>query len=64
VCSSDLSAAMLLRHSLTLNAEAEAIEKAVADSISAGVRTADIATGGAVSSTAEAGEAVVNRLLE
>jgi 3-isopropylmalate dehydrogenase len=58
-----LSAAMLLRHSLSLNVEAEAIERAVAESISAGVRTADIASGGTVSSTAEAGEAVVNRLL-
>jgi 3-isopropylmalate dehydrogenase len=58
-----LSAAMLLRHSLALNEEAEAVEKAVAESISAGVRTADIATGGVVASTADAGEAVVNRLL-
>jgi 3-isopropylmalate dehydrogenase len=54
---------MVLRHSLDLNAEAAALEKAVAESISAGVRTADIATGGNVSSTADAGEAVVNRLL-
>ena len=58
-----LSAAMLLRHSLELHEEAAAIEKAVAASISAGVRTADIAAGGAVASTAEAGEAVVTRLL-
>jgi 3-isopropylmalate dehydrogenase len=58
-----LSAAMLLRHSLELHEEAAAIEKAVAASISAGVRTADIAVGGAVASTAEAGEAVVTRLL-
>jgi 3-isopropylmalate dehydrogenase len=58
-----LSAAMLLRHSLDLHDEAAAVEKAVAASISAGVRTADIAGGGAVASTSEAGEAVVSRLL-
>jgi 3-isopropylmalate dehydrogenase len=58
-----LSAAMLLRHSLDLNDEAAAVERAVAGSISAGVRTADIAADGAVASTANAGEAVVTRLL-
>jgi 3-isopropylmalate dehydrogenase len=58
-----LSAAMLLRHSLELHDEAAAIEKAVAASISAGVRTADIAAGGPVASTSQAGEAVVSRLL-
>ena len=41
-----LSVAMLLRHSLDLHEEAAAVEKAVAGSISAGVRTADIAAGG------------------
>jgi 3-isopropylmalate dehydrogenase len=54
---------MLLRHSLGLNDEAAALEQAVADSISEGVRTADIATGGRAASTSQAGEAVVNRLL-
>jgi 3-isopropylmalate dehydrogenase len=58
-----LSAAMLLRHSLDLNDEAAAVEDAVAASISAGVRTADIAAGGAVASTANAGDAVVSRVL-
>jgi 3-isopropylmalate dehydrogenase len=58
-----LSAAMLLRHSLGLHDEAAVIEKAVAASISAGVRTADIAGGGAVASTSETGEAVVTRIL-
>ena len=58
-----LSAAMLLRHSLDLNDEAAAIEKAVADCISAGVRTADIAGPAAPASTAKTGEAVVTRLL-
>jgi 3-isopropylmalate dehydrogenase len=58
-----LSAALLLRHSLGLQEEAAAVERAVAASISAGVRTADIAGGKTVASTAEAGEAVVSRLL-
>ena len=58
-----LSVAMLLRHSLDLHEEARAVEKAVADSISAGVRTADIAAGGAAASTADAGDAVVSRVL-
>jgi 3-isopropylmalate dehydrogenase len=58
-----LSAAMLLRHSLGLHDEAAALEKAVGASISAGVRTTDIAGGGTVSSTADAGEAVITRIL-
>jgi 3-isopropylmalate dehydrogenase len=58
-----LSAAMLLRYSLDLHDEAAAVEKAVAASISSGVRTEDIAGGGAVASTSDAGEAVVSRLL-
>ena len=39
-----LSGAMLLRHSLSLGAEAEQIERAVARAIESGARTADIAT--------------------
>ncbi|WP_394826718.1 3-isopropylmalate dehydrogenase [Pendulispora albinea] len=53
-----LSAAMLLRHSLRLEAEARAIEYAVAATIASGARTADIAAPGskdAVASTAEMG---------
>jgi 3-isopropylmalate dehydrogenase len=42
-----LSAAMLLRHSLDLETEAKAIENAVAATIAAGFRTADIAPPGA-----------------
>ena len=55
-----LSVAMLLRHSLDLLAGGAAVERAVADAISAGVRTADIAAGGTAATTAEAGDAVVN----
>jgi 3-isopropylmalate dehydrogenase len=59
-----LSVAMLLRLSLDLTTEAEAVEKAVGDAISAGVRTADIAAGGTAATTAEAGQAVVERILQ
>ncbi len=59
-----LSAAMLLRYSLGLEAEAAAVESAVEDAVSAGVRTADIALAGtAPVGSREAGAAVVERLL-
>jgi 3-isopropylmalate dehydrogenase len=58
-----LSVAMLLRHSLDLLEEAAAVEKAVNEAISAGVRTADIAAAGRAASTTEAGDAVLGRLL-
>jgi 3-isopropylmalate dehydrogenase len=58
-----LSVAMLLRHSLGLNQEAQALELAVANAVSMGVRTPDIAAGGRVSTTSEAGEAVANAVL-
>ena len=41
-----LTAAMVLRHSANLDAEAEAIERAVDDVLAAGHRTGDIARGG------------------
>jgi 3-isopropylmalate dehydrogenase len=50
------SAAMLLRHSLGLEAEARAIEAAVAGAIDAGVLTPDL---GGRASTSEAGQAVL-----
>jgi len=59
-----LSTAMLLHLSLDLTTEARAVEKAVADAISAGVRTADIVTAGRAATTAEAGQAVVERILQ
>ncbi len=46
-CGTILSAAMLLRHSLSAEAPAAAIEKAVASAIRAGARTRDIAAPGA-----------------
>jgi len=58
-----LSVAMLLKHSLGLSAEAEAIEKAVSDAIAAGARTPDIAGSAAKAlSTREAGDAILAKL--
>ncbi|WP_437728794.1 3-isopropylmalate dehydrogenase [Sorangium sp. So ce861] len=54
-----LSAAMLLRHSLRLDKEAAALERAVAQAIAAGARTADL---GGKLSTQAMGEAVRAKL--
>jgi 3-isopropylmalate dehydrogenase len=56
-----LSAGMLLRHSLGLLREADAVEAAVASAIADGVRTADIGRAGAVS-TEQMGAEVRRRL--
>ncbi len=58
-----LSAALLLRHSLGLEAEAACVEKAVQAAIEAGARTPDIATEGeARLTTREMGDAVLAQL--
>jgi 3-isopropylmalate dehydrogenase len=58
-----LSAAMLLRHSLGLEAEAQAVEAAVDAVLAAGLRTSDIADGAVeVLGTAAMGAAVVKSL--
>ena len=58
-----LSAALLLRHSLELEVEARAIEDAVASTIAAGVRTADIAApDAAAASTSRMGAAIREHL--
>jgi 3-isopropylmalate dehydrogenase len=58
-----LSAALLLRHSLELNVEAETLETAVNRALADGVRTADIAPPSAKGCrTHEAGAAVIARL--
>jgi 3-isopropylmalate dehydrogenase len=58
-----LSAAMLLRYSLELEAEANAVEAAVAATLAAGYRTRDIMqVGGTLVGTREMGEAVVERI--
>jgi 3-isopropylmalate dehydrogenase len=57
------SAALLLRHSLGLEAEAAAVERAVASAVEAGVLTQDTAPRGAdAAPTRAAGDAVVDRL--
>lgn len=58
-----LAAAMMLRYSLSLNTEADAIEDAVSRVLKAGHRTRDIAGNGAFVSTTEMGDLVV-RMLE
>jgi 3-isopropylmalate dehydrogenase len=57
-----LSFAMLLRTSLTLSGEAEAVEQAVSKVIADGTRTADIAGGGPAVSTSVFGDAVAAML--
>jgi 3-isopropylmalate dehydrogenase len=62
-CGTILSAALLLRHSLGLEEEAEAIEAAVSNALANGARTADIATTGSLAlSTQEMGDAVLASL--
>ena len=60
-----LSAAMLLRHSLDMESEAQAVEAAVTATLETGYRTPDLATPGQpTSSTREIGNFVVRELLE
>jgi 3-isopropylmalate dehydrogenase len=58
-----LSVAMLLRHSLALEAEAQSVEAAVSGAVSRGVLTADLVAAGRPSaSTTDAGKAVLEAL--
>ena len=57
-----LSAALLLRHSLGLEAEAASIEAAVSDALDAKVFTADLAAAGQAVNTTQAAQAVIERL--
>ncbi|MGV8961465.1 MAG: 3-isopropylmalate dehydrogenase [Stenotrophomonas sp.] len=57
-----LSAAMLLRHSLGLEAEAACIESAVSAALDARIFTADLAAPGHAVSTSQAAQAVLARL--
>ncbi|HEX2658153.1 MAG TPA: 3-isopropylmalate dehydrogenase [Polyangia bacterium] len=59
-----LSVALLLRHSLNLNAEAEAVERAVDTAVANGVLPGDLASAGGVkpATTVAAGDAVVRAL--
>ena len=54
-----LSSAMMLRHSFKLEAEAAAIEKAVDETITAGVRTADL---GGKLTTRQMADEIIKRL--
>jgi 3-isopropylmalate dehydrogenase len=64
-CGAIASAALLLRHSLGLNAEANAIEAAITSALAGGARTADIAETGVVNaSTAEMVDRIVSALHE
>jgi 3-isopropylmalate dehydrogenase len=57
-----MSAAMLLRHSLGLEEEARAVERAVDDAITSGARTGDMGPTDRAISTREMGDAVLSRL--
>jgi 3-isopropylmalate dehydrogenase len=57
-----MSVAMLLRHSLSLEVEARAVERAVDEAITAGARTADMGAADRTVSTREMGDAVLARL--
>ena len=60
-----LSAAMLLRHSFQLEAEAASIESAVREVLAAGHRTRDlVGQGQSAAGTKEIGELVVDRILQ
>ena len=57
-----LAAAMMLRHSLSLTVEADAIETAVGKVLADGLRTADIARGRPSIGTEAMGAAVIERI--
>jgi 3-isopropylmalate dehydrogenase len=62
-CGTILSVALLLRHSLGLEAEAAALEGAVADALEHGLRTPDVAVDRhGTSSTQQMGDAVLSRI--
>ncbi|GBL26794.1 3-isopropylmalate dehydrogenase [Verrucomicrobiota bacterium] len=61
-CAQILSAALMLRHSFGLEAEAKAIELAVEKTVAEGIRTADIAAGGKAVGTKAMGAAILARL--
>ena len=63
-CGAILSAAMLLRHSLQLDAQAQKVEQAVVQALDGGMRTADIAAAGQrARSTEDAANAIIDCFL-
>ena len=63
-CGTIASVALMLRHSFGLEAEAAALEAAIAAAIDGGVRTADIAGSAQSTSTAAMTTAIVEQLLD
>ncbi len=64
-CGAIASAAMLLRHSLSLDTEADSVETAIRRAIASGARTADLARGGEpVVTTGQMTEAILRALDE
>ena len=60
-----LSAAMLLRYSLDLDTEADAVERAVKKALEAGYRTPDIySEGTTLTTTKSMGDAIVQNILQ
>ena len=59
-----LSAAMMLRYSFGLEPEADAVESAVAETLSAGIRTADISSAGSADAvgTSRMGDEIAGRI--
>jgi 3-isopropylmalate dehydrogenase len=59
------SVALLLRHSLNLNEEANLLEQAIYDAIEGGARTADIATNNEnILTTDEMTNVIISRLIK
>ena len=63
-CGAVASAAMMLRHSANLEHEARDIELAIQNVLDAGYRTADITSGGHVTSTCDMGELICEAVTE
>ena len=61
-CAQILSAALMLRYSFGMEDIAVKIEDAVSQTVKSGVRTGDIAFGGAAVSTREMGRAIIERI--
>jgi 3-isopropylmalate dehydrogenase len=57
-----LSLALMLRASLGLEAEAETVERAVAETLDAGIRTADLPASTSLATTSAFGDAVASRV--
>lgn len=59
-----LSVALMLRYSFNLEAEAQAIERAVASALKSGLRTEDISAGGRSVGTSQMGDAVCQAICD